>query len=143
MHVNFISSKDTGETRTIYLWGDNEEIRWGNETDDIINELFKSLLDNYQKEEQIMREGSNFIFKSVELLDYHLLKISLKRGKYPEWLVNKRATINPKYDHDNCFQYTIIVSLNHQNIENHLERISNIKLFINQYNWKDINTKAH
>ena len=30
MHVNFISSKDTGETRTIYVWSDNEEIRSGN-----------------------------------------------------------------------------------------------------------------
>ena len=42
MRVNFISSKDTGETLTIYVWRENEEIRWGNETDDIINELFKS-----------------------------------------------------------------------------------------------------
>ena len=25
MHVNFISSKHTGETRTIYVWTDNEE----------------------------------------------------------------------------------------------------------------------
>ena len=32
MHVNFISSKDTGETRTIYVQSDNEEIRSGNET---------------------------------------------------------------------------------------------------------------
>ena len=31
MHVNFISSKDTGETRTIYVWSDNEEIRLDNE----------------------------------------------------------------------------------------------------------------
>ena len=41
MHVNFISSKDTGETRTIYVWSDNEKIRLGNETDNIIKELFK------------------------------------------------------------------------------------------------------
>ena len=27
MHVNFISSNDTGETRTIYVWSHNEEIR--------------------------------------------------------------------------------------------------------------------
>ena len=33
MHVNFVSSKDTGETCTIYAWSDNEEIRSGNETD--------------------------------------------------------------------------------------------------------------
>ena len=36
MHVNFISSKDTGETRTIFVWSDNKEIRSGNETCDII-----------------------------------------------------------------------------------------------------------
>ena len=36
MRVNFISFKDTGETRTIYVRSDNEEIRLGNETDDII-----------------------------------------------------------------------------------------------------------
>ena len=48
MHVNFISSKDTGETRTVYVWSDNEEIRLGNETDDIVKELFKSFRNNYQ-----------------------------------------------------------------------------------------------
>ena len=40
MHANSISSKDTGETRTIYVWSENEEIKLGNETDDIIKELF-------------------------------------------------------------------------------------------------------
>ena len=39
MRVNFISFKDTGETRTIYVRSDNEEIRLGNETDDIIKEF--------------------------------------------------------------------------------------------------------
>ena len=36
MHVNFISSNDTGETRTVFVWSNNGEIRSGNETDDII-----------------------------------------------------------------------------------------------------------
>ena len=148
MHVNFVSSKDTGETRTIYVWSDNEEIRLVNETDDIIKELFKSFLNNYQKEEQIMRRESDFIFESVQLLDNHLHKICLKRGKSyiksPKWLENKKAIINPqnKYD-NNCFEYTISVALNHQNIKNNSERISNIKPFIDKYNWKDIDIKAH
>ena len=43
MHVNFISSKNTWETRPIFVWSDNEEIRSGNKTDDIIKELFNSL----------------------------------------------------------------------------------------------------
>ena len=47
-----------------------------------------------------MRGGSDFMFESVELIDYKLHKISLKRGKSyiesPEWLINKGATINLK-----------------------------------------------
>ena len=36
MHINFVSSNDTGKIRTIFVWSDNEEIRLGNETDDIV-----------------------------------------------------------------------------------------------------------
>ena len=45
--------------------------------------------------------------------------------KSSEWVINKRATINPKTK-DKCFQYSITVALNHQSIENHPEIISNI-----------------
>ena len=93
MHVNFIPSKDTGETCSIYVWSDNENIMWGNETDNIIKELFESFLASYQKEEQIIRGGSDFMFESVELIDYKLHRISLKRRKSyiesPEWLKSK------------------------------------------------------
>ena len=124
---------NTWETHTLYVWSDNEKIMWGNKTDDIIKELFKSFLHNYQIEKQIMRGGSNFIFESFEPLEYHLHKISLKREKSPEWLKSKKATINPQNKNDNnCFQYAITVALNHQKIGINLERISNIKPFINQ-----------
>ena len=146
MHANFVSSKDTGETRTISVWSDNEEIRSGNETDDIIKGLLNSFLNNYQKEETILRNGSRFVFQSVELLSYNVHKTSLKRRKSyiksPEWLINKRATINPKNKDNKCFQYSTTVALNHENIENHPERISNIKHFIDQYNWEGIEVPA-
>ena len=44
MHVNFVSSNDNGENRTIFVWSDKEEIRLGNETDDIIKRLINSFL---------------------------------------------------------------------------------------------------
>ena len=138
----FFSSNDTGGIRTIFVWSNNEEIRSGNETDDIIKRLLNSFLTNYQNEEAILRNGSNFVFESVDLLSYHIHKTNLKRGKSyiksPEWILNKRATINPKNKDNKCFQYSITVALNHQNIENHPERISNIKPFIDQYNWEGI-----
>ena len=82
-------------------------------------------------------KGSEFIFDSVDLY-YQSHKISLNRGgsyiDSPEWLKNKKATINPKTNDDKCFQYAIKVTLNHDKINNHPERISNIKPFIDQYN---------
>ena len=64
MHVNFISSKDTGETRTIYVWSDNVSIIQGSDTDDIIRENCRSSLRNYQEELKIIK-GSDFVFQSV------------------------------------------------------------------------------
>ena len=105
MHVNFISSKDTGKTRIYYIWSDNISIIQGENTNDIIREIFNSFLNNYQKELKIIKR-SDFVFKSVNLLDYKLHRVRLKRGgsyiKSPKWLENKKATINPKNDDDEC-----------------------------------------
>ena len=143
---NFVSSNDTGETRTIFVWSDDEEIMSGNETDDIIKGLLNSFLNNYQEEETILRNGSGFVFESVDLLSYHIHKTSLKRGKSymksPEWVLSKRATINPKNKDNECFNHSITVALNNQNNESHPERISNIKPFIDQYNWEGIGFPA-
>ena len=39
---------------------------------------------------------------------------------------------------DNSFQNALDDALNYQTIETHPERISKLKPYINQYNWKDI-----
>ena len=44
MAINFISSKDPDETRTIHTKSDNIEIIMGSETDETITKLFESLL---------------------------------------------------------------------------------------------------
>ena len=49
MQVNFISSKDTGETRISFVWSDSEEIRSGNETDNIIKIFFLIFLKKLPK----------------------------------------------------------------------------------------------
>ena len=60
------------------MWSDNEEIRLGNEIDDIIKRLPNSFLNNYQKEEIVLlRKASDFVFESVDLLSYHGHKTSL------------------------------------------------------------------
>ena len=56
---------------------------------------------------------------------------------------NKKATINPQNNDDNCFQYALTVALNNQNIANNPQRISKIKPFIGQYNWKETDFPSH
>ena len=73
--------------------------------------------------------GSDFIFASFQLC--HI--------DSPDWIKNKKATINPKNEDDRCFQYVVTVALNYGDIESHPERVLNIKKFINKYNWKELN----
>ena len=76
-----------------------------------------------------------------------MILISLSRGgsyiDSPQWLKNKKATINLKNNDDKCFQYASTIALNYQKIKNNLERISKIKPFIDQYNWKEIDFPSH
>ena len=51
----------------------------------------------------------------------------------------KKATIIPKNKDDKCFQYTPTVALNHEEIKWNPERVSNIKPFINKYNFNGKN----
>ena len=57
--------------KVIMYWKCNNEI---------IDELFKSLLQNYEKGLEESMRGSNFVFDSVDLLYYHPQK-NLKRTR--------------------------------------------------------------
>ena len=110
MSINFISSKDSDETCNMHTKSNNIEIMVGSETDEIIKELFKSLLQRYQKVSEEPMRQREFIPDSVNLMHYHLQKTSLKRTRSSyidslEWLQNKKATINQKNNNNNCIQY--------------------------------------
>ena len=62
------------------MWSDYEEIRLSNKTDDIIKGLINSFLNKYQNEEVLLRNGSKFIFESVDLLSYHIQK-QVRKGE--------------------------------------------------------------
>ena len=103
MQINFISSKDVEETRTVSTKSDKVEIVMGNKTNDITKELRESLLQRYQTGLEEKMKRSSFVRDSFDLLYYHLLKTSLKREKSyiksPEWL-KKIARIHLKnYDY--------------------------------------------
>ena len=148
MRIIFISFIDKNETQVIHTKSDNVEIMNVTDTSDAIHELIDSFKKRYEEGLETKMKGSSYIFERIDLLEYHLHKISLNRGssyiESPEWLHNKGVTINPKNTKDNnCFQYAITAALNYRNITNNCQRISTIKPFINNYNWKDIGFPSH
>ena len=81
-----------------------KEILIGNETDEILEDLFDSILQKYQKVLEESMEGREFVFDNVDTLYYKLHKVSLNRGgsyiDSPKWLKNEKVTINPKNNVD-------------------------------------------
>ena len=86
-----------------------------------LKNFFNLFLQRYEEGLAESVKGSEFVFNSVDLLNYKLKKISLKRGgsyiDSLEWLKNKKVTINP------CFQHALTVALNYQNIKKNPQRI--------------------
>ena len=143
MRVIFVSFIDKNETQVMHTKSDNVKIMNGTDTNDAIIELIKSFTKRYQEGLETKMKGSSYIFKRVDLLEYHLHKISLNRGSLyidsPEWIKHKKVTINPQNtNNNNCFQYAIIAALNYQNINHNPEKISKLKPFIDNYNWDNI-----
>ena len=83
-------------------------------------------MQKYQEGLEESMRGSEFVFDSVDLLYYLLHRKSVKRGESyvdsPKWLKDKKATINPRNNDDDCFQYALTVALNHQNIANNPQK---------------------
>ena len=98
MAINFISSKDSNETRTMHTRSNNVEIMVGSETNEIIKHLFESFLQKYQEGLEESMRGSEFVYESIDVLYYNFNKVSLSRGgsyiDFPKWLKNKKAIIN-------------------------------------------------
>ena len=47
----------------------------------------------------------------------------------------KKTIINPNNKDNTFFQYKAMIALDHREIKSNPERISNVKPFINKYNW--------
>ena len=103
-----------------------------------LNRFYRDIKKVYKKK----MKGSEFEFDGVNLLYYDFNKTSLNRGgsyiDSSEWMKDKKSTINPKNNDYNGFQYAVTVALNRDKINKHLQSVSKIKTFIDQYNWNDI-----
>ena len=127
----FISVRDFEDTRTIYSASKSVEIFMGSDTEKnifflslslFIDTLFNTILNRIQQAMETSNEwGSGFIHDSVGLLYYLFQRIDIRRGEsyiaFPDWIVSKKATINPENENDNeCINWSITAGLNYNKI---------------------------
>ena len=134
MYIKCISTNSFNETCTMHPKSRKVKVYMGSDTENVIDTLFKTLLQNSQRIQETSNErGSEFIPDSVELLEYELHKIDIITAESyivsRDWIASKKATINPKNEKDNkCFQWSIIAGLNHNIIkEKELKNLSKFK----------------
>ena len=103
---------------THFSISDNIKCFPSNNVDHILNKLLISLYEKYQEDIKLCHTSSSFIYESVEELNIHFNKVDLQRGASyiptPNWIKNKKATINPENKKDiYCFMYAITIALYH------------------------------
>ena len=106
--ISFVSLKpDSDETRLMYTRSDPEEFMNGSETEEIIESLYRSLLQKYNDNLQEKMKGSDFVFNGINYFYYDFNRVSIsKSGSYiesPKWIKDKKSTINQKNNDYKCF----------------------------------------
>ena len=104
----------------------------------IIEEMF-----TYMKTqvENLALANNRFVFDHVLFLDISFHKLNLTRGSsylpLPDWILSKKAAINPKNEEDKeCFKWAITAALHHKGTGNDRQQISKHRGFKGDYNWK-------
>ena len=80
MKINFMSSKYSNEIRLMHIKSDNRKVIIGNDTDEIIENLFQTFFHRYQIGLKEPMRVSVFVFDNADGLHYKYQKISLNHG---------------------------------------------------------------
>ena len=90
----------------------------------------------YKSEHNLERENNALLLLINDDEKYYYFAVKSKLELCSsEWLRSKKESIT---NEDNCFQNALNDSLDYQRIKKDPQRISKLKPYINQYNWKDI-----
>ena len=116
--ISFTSSKDNNEKYVMHSKSDNKEIMINDKADKVIKKLFTSLRNRYKTIWENCWKVVSLSSIIFIYLYYKCQKINPSRGEShidsPDWIKNKKATINLINKKDKKFQYDVIVVLNHE-----------------------------
>ena len=133
---------DISDSRRItgFSRSDNAICRPSSNTNEKPDQLLTSLHKKTDDDLVLSQESNIFVYESVEECNIDFHKIDLRRGASfidnPEWLKNKKATINAQNTNNAyCFMYAIAIALFHEALGNNPGRISKKLIeYVNAFN---------
>ena len=115
------------------------EVHQGSDLDMIVNGMIAHMKTQIENPALL---NSGFRFDEVLFLDATFHWLNLTRGSsyfpLPDWLARKKAIINPPNNNEECFKWAVITALKWTGIKSHPECMSNLRKFINNYDWSGL-----
>ena len=109
----------------------------GSEMDQIVDGMIANM--KFQIENPALL-NSRFIFDEFLYLDINFHQLNLTRGSsylpLLDWLVSKKAIVNPHNDDEECFKWSVIAAENVRMKDP--QRVSNLRKFMDNYDWSGL-----
>ena len=109
----------------------------GSEPDQIVDGMTANM--KFQIENPALL-NSRFVFDEFLYLDVNLHQLNLMRGSsylpLPDWLVSKKAIVNPHNDDEEWFKWLVITAENAWMKDP--QRLSNLRKFMDNYDWSGL-----
>ena len=128
LNVNcaFESKKDSNDECNVFI-----ESRNTTDIDEILDQLIK----NYDDLTNSLKD-IGFVPIGNQSITYNFTEVIIMNTfvETPKWLVLKKGVLNSQNNDNKCFQYSVTLSLYHEQVGKNYCRVSKIKPFINNFN---------
>ena len=136
--IRFIRDDEEGQERVELAFNSlMTSVYRGFEPDQIVDGMIANM--KFQIENPVLL-NSRVIFDEFLYLDIKFHQLNLMRGSsylpLPDWLVRKKAIVNPHNDDEECFKWSVITA---ENIGmKDPQRVSNLRKFTDNYDWSGL-----
>ena len=110
-----------------------------NDKNEIVNVMIEHTA---QQIENPALRNSKFVFDRVLYMDIDFHRLNLTRGSsyvpLPDWLMKKKAIINPKNSDMECFKWAVIAAMKWEEVGNNPEIVSKLKRYEGEFDWSGL-----
>ena len=107
------------------------------------NEIVTAIIEHMapQIENPALR-NSKLVFNKVLHMNVDFHRLNLTRGSsyipLPDWLMKKKAIMNPKNSDIECFKWVVIAAMKWEEVGNNPERVSKLRRYEGEFDWSGL-----